>query len=1045
MKTLHARLRSVLLLLALPTVVLVVLQAFFERREVLIGIGEQAERTAGALALEQKQFMDEARQFLMRLARSPQVRDAQQCSAFLAEVVDLNPTYDNLAVARADGELLCNAPAPPRAVNVQDRPYFRQARDQRRFSVSMMREEMQGERAAGLPDMTFAYPIQSDGADGPVVGVVVAAASPKRWAPQRDLLTAPKAVISYVVEEAQRVVALAPRRGEVLGQAPPPPEGGRGQNGAERNGVVAGPDGQRRLFRHERVFEDDAGAVLYVGVGLPIDAALAVANWRAFLGLALLFGFGGGLLWLVRHVTQRAILQPLQDLKQEVANDAVWAPHASCSANVEEFGFLSAEFAKAKGGRLAAEKAEHMRQEQLEAVLDALPDLYFRLDRNYLVLDYKAREHDDLLFPPEEFLGRNMEDLLPSEAAQKFRENIERHQQSQDMVSWDYSLDINGETRHFEARACPVHGGRETILIVRNITNRRNAEEAMRLAAMVYESSSEGMIVTDAAHHILTTNPALTRLVGQDDKALIGRNLRSLLPAPMRRKLRNGFARARAGGKGWGGEVQILCRAGRSIPVWLTINAIFDKTHSPYRYVILVRDMTAQKKANETIWKQAHIDVLTGLLNRAALGEYLEDVIRDASAGRKEIALLFMDLDGLKQVNDRLGHAAGDQVLKRVSDRLRNCLDQGVTIARYGGDEFIVVLDQGHIAEQAQIVETLLEEIAIPFGIEKDVVHLTGSLGIARYPTDAVTAEDLISAADQAMYVAKSGGRNRAVPFSSGMRRAAVEKMNLVSALQKAVHNRQMDVHFQPIIDLKTGKICKAEALLRWHSDSLGQVPPAQFIPLAEEAGLIDRLGDLVFEQCCEALPSLRRCFGHAFQISINVSPLQLISSIKGFQSWLQRLEESGQRGDGFIIEITENALLETQGPLVGKLDTLQRAGFQLALDDFGKGYSSLFYFLKYKIDYLKIDQAFVRDLSGNNTAETLCRSMVEMAHRLNVQVVAEGIETENQCAFLAQIGADFGQGYLFEHPVPLKDLLNSREGERVTRVAKAKAKAFWT
>ena len=449
--------------------------------------------------------------------------------------------------------------------------------------------------------------------------------------------------------------------------------------------------------------------------------------------------------------------------------------------------------------------------------------------------------------------------------------------------------------------------------------------------------------------------------------------------------------------------------------------------------------MTAQKKANETIWKQAHIDVLTGLLNRAALGEYLEDVIRDASAGRKEIALLFMDLDGLKQVNDRLGHAAGDQVLKRVSDRLRNCLDQGVTIARYGGDEFIVVLDQDHIAEQAQIVETLLEEVAIPFGIEKDVVHLTGSLGIARYPTDAVTAEDLISAADQAMYVAKSGGRNRAVPFSSGMRRAAVEKMNLVSALQKAVHNKQMDVHFQPIIDLKTGKICKAEALLRWHSDSLGQVPPAQFIPLAEEAGLIDRLGELVFERCCEALPSLRRCFGPAFQISINVSPLQLISSMKGFQSWLQRLEESGQRGDGFIIEITENALLETQGPLVGKLDTLQRAGFQLALDDFGKGYSSLFYFLKYKIDYLKIDQAFVRDLSGNNTAETLCRSMVEMAHRLNVQVVAEGIETENQCAFLAQIGADFGQGYLFEHPVPLKDLLNSREGERVTRVTKAK------
>ncbi len=1024
MKSLHYRLRSILLLLSLPAVVLVVLQALWDRNEVITDSKLAAERIAGSLAMEQKRIIAETHQYLSRLVEVPQVQkpDTQQCSDFLSATLKLSSAYVNLGVPMADGRLLCNALPLKKAVSVADRAYFQRARDQRRFSVSTVQQD----RAMAIPSVNFAFPVQPDWPDGEVVGVAVAVVSLSWWSQQLGKQNTPDGAVAFVVDSSERLAAYFPETPKMLGQ-PVSVLGLEGlKDAAGEFDIRDGNDGVRRLFHKASLFQDAAGNTVYVGVGIPIDKDLAAANFQALRSLFTLL-IGGVALWLLaRYWTRRVILQPLQDLKREVQGGGRVSGQVAGSGNVEEFNFLSAEFAKARGGLRVAERAERLRRQQLEAVLDALPDLYFRINHEHIIVEYKANSSDDGQVSPEVFLGKNVKEVLPLDAHKKFDEHFKKYKQSNSVVSWEYCLSVKGEDRHFELRACPVRGGDDTVLVIRNITKRRNAEEAMRLSAMVYESSSEGMIVTNSDLKILSTNPALSRLTGRAADQMVGANLRHILPQPMRRKLRNGVARAKTGGKGWGGELQLLGMDGTLIPAWFSINAIAAPGGQPDQFVVLVRDMTDQKRANEIIWKQAHIDALTGLMNRGALGEHLDALIADASTNRKELALLFLDLDGLKQVNDRQGHAAGDQVLHDVSRRLREGLNHDLSIARYGGDEFVLILDDTQVPLVDDIVTTVLAEVAVPFELGEDVVHLTASLGIARFPEDAVTGPDLISAADQAMYVAKSSGRNRAMPFSPGIRRAAIDKLHLVSELQQAIYGSQLKVHFQPIVDLKTGRVRKAEALLRWQHDTLGQVPPSRFIPLAEEVGLIESLGDVVFQQAHDALPELRAHFGDDFQISINVSPSQLSSSMQALRNWVRKIEQSGQTGRGFIIEITENALLDQQNPVAGQLDALQRAGFQLALDDFGKGYSSLFYFLKHKIDYLKIDQEFVRHLPGNAKADTLCRSMIEMAHRLNVQVVAEGIETKNQCAFLAQIGADFGQGFLFEHPLPLQDLLDA-------------------
>ncbi|WP_424942693.1 bifunctional diguanylate cyclase/phosphodiesterase [Aliiroseovarius crassostreae] len=1028
MSTLGARIRSILLLIAAPAILLVVVQTLLDRHAILKERRADALLIADRLSEKQEKTVADAETFLKQLVQLPAVQDParEECTRFLQSILPFATDYSNLGVPSASGDLRCNALPLDMPVNVADRLYFQQALTERRFAIS----SVQHDRATKIPSVNFAYPLAPASTAEHPPGVVVAVMSLRHWNEQLNTRDMPLGSVAFVLDSLGQLVARYPPNLSQLGMSPAelglsiPDQLGIGDT------LVQQDQDTRRLYYRKALFSENSGGSLDVVIGIPLDSALAAANWQAMRSIGILT-LAGLIIWFTVHqIAQHAILRPLNSLTRSVGQVASYdhfhePPSAKPTGTVEEFAFLSTRFAREQHSRRAAELAERQRREELEAVLDALPDIYFRIDHDQTIVDYHAHDMTDLLMPPEQFMGKRMSDLLPPDAAQKFERHIQTHHVTREVVTWTYELDLGDGVQTFEARACAISGGDETVLVIRNITARARAEDAMRLSTVVYDSSSEGMVVTNEKMEILTVNPAFRTLVGASSSLLMHVDFPSLVHKTSRQSTVAGFRQARANG-GWDGEIEILGHDNTSIPVWLSINASHKPDGTLSRYVILARDMTDQKRANETIWFQAHYDALTGLLNRAALCETLDEKIQHAQKGGKDVVVLFLDLDGLKQINDRLGHAAGDQMLSLVAKRLRNQGGTGLDIARYGGDEFVVVLNGAQARKVDDIASSLLADIARPYDLDGEKVHLTASLGIARYPTDADTSGTLLSAADQAMYVAKSTGRNRATPFSPDIQRAATEKLNMISDLHKAVHNGDFDVHFQPIVDLRSGQITKAEALLRWQHGDHGNIPPDQFIPLAEEIRLIEPLGELVFHECHKALPKLQKKFGQAFQICINVSPMQLNEHMAALKSWTDNLQRNGLSGSNFVIEITESALLDDGGPMAERLASFQAAGLQLALDDFGTGYSSLSYFLKHKIDFLKIDRKFIRDLPENAKAETLCKIILDMAHKMNVQVIAEGIETPEQQEFVTTFGADFGQGFLLSRPMPLKRLLQS-------------------
>ena len=472
-------------------------------------------------------------------------------------------------------------------------------------------------------------------------------------------------------------------------------------------------------------------------------------------------------------------------------------------------------------------------------------------------------------------------------------------------------------------------------------------------------------------------------------------------------------------------EITAIRRDGLEFPIELTVSQ--HQWGNEIQFSAFIRDITKRKKSAEQLFNLAHYDVVTDLPNRLLFNDRLEQEIKKSQRTNSQLAVLLLDLDHFKEVNDTLGHDKGDLLLKQVAQRLKICIRDTDTLARLGGDEFTLILpfsDDLHIVER--VAQQILMSLAEPFLLEASPVYISASMGVTVFPIDGQSIKELLKNADQAMYSAKNGGRNRYNYFTSSMQDQAISRANLANDLRLAVLKQQFVLVYQPIIDLRNSKIDKAEALIRWIHPEKGMISPLQFIPIAEETGLIVEIGEWVFQEAARQVKKWRQSYHPAFQISVNKSPVQFYDRASMHRSWSEQLIEMSLPRDSIVVEITEGLLLEASVHVIDQLAALRSDGFKIAIDDFGTGFSSLSYLRKFEIDYLKIDQSFVSHLKDNSSDLALCEAIIVMAHKLGIKVIAEGVETEEQCNLLTVAGCDFAQGYYFSKPVSPEEFENS-------------------
>jgi diguanylate cyclase (GGDEF)-like protein/PAS domain S-box-containing protein len=547
--------------------------------------------------------------------------------------------------------------------------------------------------------------------------------------------------------------------------------------------------------------------------------------------------------------------------------------------------------------------------------------------------------------------------------------------------------------------------------------------DELRIYANAFENSGEPILISDENNNIININKAFTEQTGYTHNDVIGHNPKILssgtTPSSTYEEMwqdldEKGF---------WQGELWDKTKSGTIYPKLASISAIKGENNQALFYIASFADISERKEAEERISHLAHHDILTGLQNRFSLEDRLEQALSFANRDHSMVAVFFIDLDRFKNINDSLGHHAGDKLLIEVSERLKKCVRESDIVARIGGDEFVIVLTAMHDTNQsAAIAESLLTQVSRPYFIDEHKLETSPSIGISIYPSDGSTVDELMRNADIAMYHAKEEGRNTYHFFTDSMLIAAQEHLKFQAELRAAIENQQLELHYQPQMNLSKQCVSSLEALVRWRHPDQGMIPPDQFIPVAEETGFIHELGEWVFNEACKQLVAWRNQGLSKLVMAINLSAKQLHSShLSEIVSSI--LKTHGLHGHDLELEITETAAMVDPEVAVEQLDSLRKLGVGLAIDDFGTGYSSLAYLKRLPIQTLKLDRAFVGDIEHDQNDLEISTATISLAHNLGLKVVAEGVETKGQLEFLVEHQCDYVQGYYFSKPLSAHDV----------------------
>ncbi|MGI2328153.1 putative bifunctional diguanylate cyclase/phosphodiesterase [Planococcus sp. YIM B11945] len=554
---------------------------------------------------------------------------------------------------------------------------------------------------------------------------------------------------------------------------------------------------------------------------------------------------------------------------------------------------------------------------------------------------------------------------------------------------------------------------------LRKIAEEENRDKDEFLNNM-FNLVSVPIIVAKENHQILETNPASNALFGEHHQDL----LELLAPFERRRMtLMKGFLK-RSPIHNF--EAELVNKKGDSISALVNVN--FVEREGQKISICAIQDISDRKKAEEKSAYLAYHDTLTGLPNRLQFTEKLKQFVESP----QQIAVLFIDLDKFKMINDTRGHTVGDKLLQQIAQRLRNCMSEKDIVFRMGGDEFTVILSAKTKPEVSEIVERILAEIRKPIFIEDHVLYLRSSIGVSFYPTDGENIEELIKKSDIAMYNSKLSGGNSYKFFNSSMNSSFEERVGLEQNLHSALDNEELVLHYQPQIDPKTGFIYGAEALIRWMHPERGLVPPDQFIPIAEETGLIIPIGEWVLRTACLQAVEWNRKYDHPFHMAVNLSIKQFVNNdIVGTVKKI--LQETGLNPHILELELTESIFLENTESVIATMNELKKLGVRISIDDFGTGYSSLSYLKDFPIDSIKIDQSFIRNASDNKKTISIISAIISLAQKLDLKSVAEGIETPEQFDYFKTEGCDLAQGYYFSRPLPADQIEALLEGSGVT------------
>ncbi|XQW83947.1 EAL domain-containing protein [Thalassotalea piscium] len=1034
-QSLQSRLMLLILLVALPGLSGLIYVAYLERENAINSSFEQAMNTVELTSAFQTHLIKRTESFLQHLSVFNEVADpnSAQCSAFLADILKISDLYVNIGVPRVDGKLLCNAKPLTAPINVADRAYFKKAIATRGFSIG----EFQLDRASGVTSINFAYPIIPANSEN-IVAVAVAVISLDWWSKQLSQSHLPPNSVAYITDHDNNIIAAYPKKDELLGiNLNNTHSDLKLYNSAFQHSDVnlISHDDNLRIFVSQPLFEDND--LIKINVGIPFDEKLSAINERLIKTGLILIVIIFLLFLFATWGIKKSILNPLKVLTQSTKDLQLGltvddVPKHGSSELIE----LQQRFIVMAKTRL---NAEHQLEKSQRSLQESEVRLYKHIentplgciswDKNFTCTAWNKSAEKIFGYSAEEAIGIHGSDLIITADMRTQMTNV--YQQLLDdkggKRSTNENLTKNGKTIVCEWHNTLIHDQNGVPIgvtsLVQDITHSKELKEQLTLAASVFSHAREGIIITDIKGSIIDVNDSFINITGYEREEVLGNNPSMLKSDRQSPDFYENLWQSINDNGYWYGEIWNKRKNNEVYAQLLTITAVYDDEGIIKNYIAIFSDISEIKEQQFKLEHMAHYDVLTNLPNRTLLAGRLNKAITQSDSTHNQLAVVFLDLDGFKEVNDSLGHSFGDELLVTLSRRLKDTLRDCDTLSRFGGDEFVAVLaNLEQIQDYQYIVERMLKVVAEPVTLGDDLITISASIGVTLFPLDNTDADQLIRHADQAMYVAKQKGKNCYHLFDIESEDAIKQRHENLQNISKALDNREFVLYYQPKVNLNTGDIIGAEALIRWQHPQRGLLSPIEFLPLIENHQLSIDVGEWVLEESLNQLRQWQQA-GLKLKVSVNIAALQIQQ--EDFANKLEAiLSVYPDVSPRYLqLEVLETSELSDLNMASETMLKCVKLGVSFAIDDFGTGYSSLTYLRRLPADLIKIDQTFVRDMLFDPDDRAIVVGIIALAKSFNRTVIAEGVETIAHASTLLNLGCELAQGYGIAKPMPANEI----------------------